>query len=133
VDTTVWSKARSHEHLREWFNAAVKADLVLTCDVVVLEVLKSARDARAYAQQVDQLGLLRVTPMDADVHARAREVQGLLAASGHHRGVPPADLLIAASAELAGVAVVHYDHDYDLIASETGQPTRWVAPAGAVP
>ena len=30
-----------------------------------------------------------------------------------------------------GVAVLHYDHEYDLIASVTGQPTRWIVPRGA--
>jgi predicted nucleic acid-binding protein len=29
------------------------------------------------------------------------------------------DLMIAATAELAGVAVLHYDHDFDLIAEVT--------------
>jgi len=26
--------------------------------------------------------------------------------------------------------VLHYDHDYDLIASITGQSVRWVVPRG---
>jgi hypothetical protein len=31
------------------------------------------------------------------------------------------DLLIAATAELAGLAVLHHDEDYDIIADVTGQ------------
>jgi predicted nucleic acid-binding protein len=42
------------------------------------------------------------------------------------------DLLIAAAAEAAGVAVVHYDEDYDRIADVTGQETRWIAPRGSL-
>jgi predicted nucleic acid-binding protein len=41
-------------------------------------------------------------------------------------------LLIAAAAEAAGVTVLHYDEDYDRIAKVTGQPTRWLAPAGSL-
>jgi predicted nucleic acid-binding protein len=44
--------------------------------------------------------------------ARAKEVQGMLSAAGKHRGVPPADLIIAVAAELSNVPVLHYDHDY---------------------
>ncbi len=42
------------------------------------------------------------------------------------------DLLIAAAAEAAGIALAHYDEDYDRIAEITGQPTRWLAPAGTL-
>lgn len=41
-------------------------------------------------------------------------------------------LLIAASAELADLVLVHYDRDYDAIASVTGQATRWIAPRGTL-
>ena len=30
------------------------------------------------------------------------------------------------------VAVLHYDADFDAIAQVTGQPCRWVVPAGSV-
>ncbi len=60
-------------------------------------------------------------------------MQQLLAAQGQHRGIPPADLLIAAAAESAQVPLLHYDHDFDLIAGVTGQPVRWLLPAGTLP
>jgi predicted nucleic acid-binding protein len=44
-----------------------------------------------------------------------------------------ADLMIAAAAEAAGLVVLHYDHDFDLIAKVTGQPVEWIVPAGTVP
>jgi hypothetical protein len=28
--------------------------------------------------------------------------------------------------------VIHYDHDFDLIAEATGQDTRWVVPRGSI-
>ena len=44
----------------------------------------------------------------------------------------PVDLVVAAAAEAAGLAVLHYDADYDRIAALTQQPTEWVAPAGTL-
>ena len=49
------------------------------------------------------------------------------------RTVPLPDLLIAAVAEQHGIAVVHYDADYDRIAAITNQPTLWVVPRASVP
>jgi predicted nucleic acid-binding protein len=55
-----------------------------------------------------------------------------MAASGLHRGAKPVDLVIAAAAEAAGLTVLHYDDDYDRIASITRQPVEWIAPAGSL-
>jgi len=40
--------------------------------------------------------------------------------------------LIAAAAEENGLAVLHYDADFDLITRVTGQPCEWVVPAGTI-
>ena len=52
-----------------------------------------------------------------------------LAKSGHHR-IPIPDLIIAATAEAAGLTLLHYNHDYDLIAKVSGQLAEWVAERG---
>lgn len=63
---------------------------------------------------------------------RAVAVQDALAERSRQRGAKIADLMIAAAAEVAGLVVLHYDHDFDLIAEVTGQPTEWILPAGTV-
>ena len=45
-----------------------------------------------------------------------------LADLGHHRAPSIPDLLVSATAELAGLTVLHVDQDFDLIADITGQP-----------
>lgn len=40
---------------------------------------------------------------------------------GHHRAPSVPDLLVAATAELAGLVVLHRDKDFDVIAEVTGQ------------
>ena len=39
-------------------------------------------------------------------------------------------VLVAAAAKEAGLTVLHYDGDFDLVASVTGQACEWIVPAG---
>jgi predicted nucleic acid-binding protein len=52
--------------------------------------------------------------------------------SGDRRRVPPADLLLAAAAEEADVALVHYDRDYERIAAVSELRQEWLVPNGAL-
>jgi hypothetical protein len=56
------------------------------------------------------------------IEDRAVEVLTLLADRGQHRAPSIPDLMIAATAELAGLTVLHLDKDFEIIASITGQP-----------
>jgi predicted nucleic acid-binding protein len=58
------------------------------------------------------------------IEDRAIEVQTLVAESGRHRAASIADLIVAATAELAGLVVLHLYKDFDVIAEITGQPTE---------
>ena len=58
------------------------------------------------------------------IEDRAVGVQMLLAMQDEHRAPSIPDLLIAATAELAGLTVLHLDKDFELIAELTGQPTQ---------
>ena len=131
ADSSVWGK-RHHREVAERFVAAVTADDVATCAPIRLEVLHSARSAEDYDDLVDELNGLRQADCGKNQFTRALDVQRQLAQRGHHRGVKLPDLLVAATAEAAGLTVLHYDHDYDLIGDITGQPTEWVVPRGSV-
>lgn len=61
------------------------------------------------------------------IEDRALEVQMLLADRGHHRAPSIPDLLIAATAEKAGLTVLAADKDFSLIAAITGQPIETLA------
>ena len=63
------------------------------------------------------------------IEDRAVEVLTLLADRGQHRAPSVPDLIIAATAELAGLTVLHCDKDFDLIASVTGQAAEWLIAA----
>jgi predicted nucleic acid-binding protein len=62
-----------------------------------------------------------LTPVIED---RAVEVLTLLADRGQHRAPSVPDLIIAATAELAGLTVLHLDKDFEVIAEITGQPVE---------
>ncbi|RDI64332.1 PIN domain-containing protein [Nocardia pseudobrasiliensis] len=87
------------------------------------EFRKVAKSRRAQFQNL---------PLNETIAERAREVQTLLARKGHQRAVGPVDLLTAAVAEFYGAVIVHYDEDFEHIASVTRQPTVWVAPRGSI-
>jgi hypothetical protein len=61
---------------------------------------------------------------------RALAVHRELALRSQHRHFRLPDLVIAATAELSGATVLHYDAAYDRIRAVTDQPTEWVAPRG---
>lgn len=96
-----------------------------------LEIGYSARNDREWDELVGALDVFVLVETTADHVERARQVQRQLAANSQ-RGRKIPDLLIAAAAEQAGYTVLHYDADFDLIASVTGQPCQWVVPAGSV-
>jgi predicted nucleic acid-binding protein len=98
------------------------------CD---LEVGYSARNADEWDLLVGALDAFDPMETTAAHVNRALQVQRLLATRSQ-RGRKIPDLLIAAAAEELGIAVLHYDADFDLIASVTGQLCRWVVPAGSI-
>lgn len=98
------------------------------CD---LEVGYSARNANEWDRLVGALDAFERVETTAAHLRRALQVQRLLAQRSR-RGRKIPDLLVAAAAEQRAVSVLHYDADFDVIASVTGQPCQWVVPAGSV-
>lgn len=123
---------RRFPHLAEWFNAEVAAGRVLTCHLVVLELVRLAPNPARAEAVAGRLAAVPAVPMPAELWSRARTVQLALAAAGHHRRVPPVDLLVAAAAESAGLPLVHYDRDYERIGTASDLDQRWLVPDGAL-
>jgi predicted nucleic acid-binding protein len=96
-----------------------------------LEVGFSARNLSEWNRLTAALTAFPLIEADAAHVRRARQVQRLLASRGL-RGRKVPDLLIAAAAEESGLAVLHYDADFDLIARVTGQRCEWVVPPGTI-
>jgi predicted nucleic acid-binding protein len=96
------------------------------CD---LEIGDSARNVDEWDQLVGALDAFDAVETTTSHLRRALQVQRMLAERSQ-RGRKIPDLLVAAAAEELNVAVLHYDADFDLITSVTGQRCQWVVPAG---
>jgi predicted nucleic acid-binding protein len=110
----------------------IEAGLVARCTVTDLEAGFSSPSPDAHGAMRGARAAWPFVEMDQRVLSRATEVQDELANRSQHRGAKIADLLIAAAAEAAGLVVLHYDHDFDVIANLTGQRTEWILPAGSM-
>lgn len=100
--------------------------LVRIATVTALEVGFSARSGPELRRDRlrSPLVVMPVEYLTPAIEDRALEVQTLLADRGHHRAASVPDVLIAATAELAGLVVLHVDRDFELIAEITGQTVQ---------
>lgn len=118
----------------EWARRLILDGVVATCSIIDLKILYSARDTSDFRTIEDERATafesVDIVQQDFD---RAIQVMGELAQHGNHRAVGIPDLIISALAERSGLIVVHYDHDFDIVAEVTGQTMQWLAPAGSLP
>jgi predicted nucleic acid-binding protein len=112
----------------EWAER-IQRGLVRVSTVTRLEVGFSARSAADLRTSLDRppLGAMPIEYLTPSMEDRAVQVQAALAERGQHRAPSIPDLLIAATAELSQLTVLHVDKDFDLIAAYTGQPLERLA------
>jgi predicted nucleic acid-binding protein len=109
----------------EWLSR-IQRGLVRISTVTLLEIGFSTRSGADHRSVLGEppVSLMTIEHLTPAVEARAVEIQTLLADRGQHRAPSIPDLLIAATAELGRLTVLHVDQDFDLIAAITDQPTE---------
>lgn len=102
----------------------IQRGLVRIGAATLLEVGFSARSADGLRDSVGRppLSMMPVEHLTPAIEGRAIAVQLALAERRQHRAASVPDILVAATAELAGLTVLHVDKDFELIAGVTGQP-----------
>ncbi len=130
VDTSVL-KRLGIESVRRRVEPLALAGALARPTICDLEVGYSARNAREWDALTAALDAFAPIETTAAHLRRALQVQRLLAAHSQ-RGRKIPDLLVAAAAEELGVAVLHFDADFDQIAAVTGQHCEWVVDAGSI-
>lgn len=133
IDKSALARVPRHPTVQAALEDLDDMGTLATCPIIDLEIGYSARHLAEFdSVDADRRALYQELPVTKTVTDRARNVQRELVRRGQHRGPGVPDLLIAAIAEVHGAIVVHYDRDFDSIATVTGQPTRWIVPAGSV-
>jgi len=125
IDQSAIARLHTARNSEEWANR-IERGLIRICTVTQLEVGFSARAAADHRTLLDEppLASMPVEYLTPRIEDRALEVQRLLSERGQHRAPSIPDLLIAATAELAELTVLHLDKDFELIADLTGQPAE---------
>jgi hypothetical protein len=133
LDTSALARLLRDSTVRVGWEQQITAGLVAVCPVVELEVLYAARSKADREEFLELVGAAFAwVPMPDRVFERAAEMQAALTARGAHRSAGAVDLLIAATAELHGLTLLHYDHDFVQITNVTGQAVAWLAPPGSI-
>jgi len=106
-----------------WSNR-IERGLVHISNVTRLEIGYSAQSGDVARRECREspLAAMPIEYVTPKIEDRALEVQMLLADRGQHRGPSIPDLIIAATAELSGLTILHVDEDFDTITAITGQP-----------
>lgn len=112
---------------------AINARQIVTCEIVTLELLRSARDRAEVEEKEASQSTFHHVPVTRSVQRAALTALRELAkrGAGRHR-VPVPDVLIAAAAQEAGVAVLHYDRHFDRLAEVLHFRSVWLAPVGSL-
>jgi len=127
IDKSALLRIRDSPDLDAW-NNRIERGLVHITNLTRLEIGYSARSGESARRDFRRapLAAMPVQYLTPAIEDRALEVQMLLADFGKHRAPSIPDLLIAATAELVGLTVLHLDKDFDVISELTGQPTERV-------
>lgn len=133
VDTSALVRLlRNPDVLHQW-HSLLTAGVVATCPITELELLYTVQSKSDRERQEALLrSIFGWVVMPERVFEHAAGVQEALTARGSHRSAGPVDLLTAATAELSGLTLLHYDADFVTVAEVTGQPVRWIADPGTI-
>ena len=134
IDKSAYARLGSGPDDQAWADR-IDRGLVRITTLTRLELGYSARTAADWRAELDAapLAAMPIEYLTPAIEDRAVEVQLLLADRGQHRAPSIPDLMVAATAELAGLIVLHFDKDFDLITEVTGQPIERLAVSNGVP
>ena len=123
IDKSAYTRLAVSPDADLWIDR-IERGLVRLSTVTRLEIGYSFRTAAQARHEVvsPPLSLMPVEYLTPAAEDRAVEMQLLLADRGQHRAPSIPDLLLASTAEIAGLTVLAIDKDYDLIAEISGQP-----------
>lgn len=135
MDNSAWSRS-DHKEISGWWPVAFAAGHLVCSEAFLLEALYSARNGAHMRSLRDIItgGMPSVLSDERTWEIAFEAQQNMADAAGLMHRRKPMDFLMAATAHQHGLGVLHYDHDYDLIAEHGGLDfaSVWVAPPGSL-
>ena len=132
ADTSVYVLQGRHPQVRRRFESLLAEGRLAVCQMTALEFLNNAPDPKGYEVLWAAMHGQRWLDVTVEAMDRAMAVHRRMGETSQHRHFRLPDLIIAATAEVHGATVLHYDADYDRIARVTGQSMEWVAEKGSL-
>jgi len=117
VDSSVWVeylRPKGSPNVKERVRTILQKEEMVSCGIIVVEILRGAKNERDFESLRDSLMSLPQIPIDDTVIERASRWGFLLDRKG--KVVSTTDLIIA-SAAYKKACLLHSDRDFDTIAS----------------
>jgi predicted nucleic acid-binding protein len=135
ADTCAWASVRKRaapQDAKDAFYRAISNGQLRSSPVVRLEMTWGARTKKEAEEKEARLTVpeLELTPEIIDLALTG--LTRMLAEPHDIKQTPIPDALLAATAEAAGIGVLHYDSDFDTLAQFFNIKSVWVAPRGSI-
>ncbi len=132
IDTSALARDR-HPVVHKRITRLIENGVAATCATIDLEVGYSARSIDTMRSVAAARRELFVNlPITQQIMEQSLATQELLAGHGLHRAAGAMDLITAAVAARYRATIVHYDADFEHIASVTGLEQQWIVPRGSI-
>lgn len=132
VDNSVFQRLPHRPSVADALRGFVHRGVFATCLPITLEAGHSATDGADHARVVELISARLRLPIDDDVERCAVGLQAALWNSGLVRAAGVNDLVIAAVAIVHDATVLHYDADFEHIATVSELCQQWVVPRGSI-
>jgi len=116
IDSSAWIeylRPNGSQKVKQRVREVLEKDEAVTCGIVVVEILRGAKDEKIFKMLKETLLSLLQIPLNDEVIEKAAEWGCTLDRKG--KNVPTTDLFIAAAASDKAV-VLHVDSDFETIA-----------------
>lgn len=125
IDSSVWIpvlRKDGHPLIKGKVRKLLEADLVAITPIIQLELLGGAKTENEYKRLKDRLKVLHHVPITENEWEEAAYNAFRLRRKG--KSIPYTDILIATVALVHDLVLLHTDHHFELIASETPLKTE---------
>ena len=118
IDSSAWVeylRPKGSEKVKQKVREILQREEAVCCGIIVIEILRGARNEKDFQSLNDSLRSLPQIPIDDPVVERASRWGFLLDRKG--KSVSTTDLIIA-SAAYKRARLIHVDRDFELISTE---------------